>query len=688
MKNTNMKGGLSVKKRLAASGLSVCLAVSSLPIAVDADDPKEHDVPEMKAVNEISYKETLADTQNPYRGFYQAIEINYTRDKNNCTAQKEKLDDIDAYAKDYKLLHFWINLSDFSEQDMKGSNATKHTSNAYIDSSTDDVEEALTQLFEKLRANGQTAVIRFSYDYDYAGVTKDGTDDDGNYQYRTVWEPTDDAYIFQHQEKVGAVVSKYTDVIGAVECGIIGPWGEMHSSDRANKTSVKKFVAKWLAVLPEDMTVNVRTPTQFCYYSDVKLDSIDRYISAEGTDEYRVGLYNDGYLGSSSDLGTFENRDKEIKWLTSQTAHTLYGGELCAWDNNDKSAHLNNIAFLEKEAFKTHTAYLNVAWNDKVINSFKSTKYSGTDTDYNGKTTEFEYLRNHLGYRFVVRDVKMTTELSPAENFALDTTVENVGFGNLIIDEKTSVIIKGNDLEKEFKLWDLNASNGEKAQNYDATKWYSGTSVTSRDNNVMHAELDLPDDMPEGEYKVYIKIANRDSGEGEYPIRFSNEGSNVYDSTLGANFVGTVNVTEYKVRPSDSSKAESSDSSGAEASNSGSEPDSLHDIYEPDSLPDRSRPYNKPDSQNDIYEPDSLPDSRLETDSSGIEPDVDVLIGDVDGNGKVNAVDITKTAAHIKGLKHLDSYAKKRADVDRSGRINAGDISKIAAHIKGLKRLS
>ena len=62
--------------------------------------------------------------------------------------------------------------------------------------------------------------------------------------------------------------------------------------------------------------------------------------------------------------------------------------------------------------------------------------------------------------------------------------------------------------------------------------------------------------------------------------------------------------------------------------------------------------------------------------------------GDVNGDGKINAADITKIAAHIKGLKTLDEDQKKRADVNSDGNINAVDITKIAAHIKGLKKLS
>ena len=62
-------------------------------------------------------------------------------------------------------------------------------------------------------------------------------------------------------------------------------------------------------------------------------------------------------------------------------------------------------------------------------------------------------------------------------------------------------------------------------------------------------------------------------------------------------------------------------------------------------------------------------------------------LGDVDGNGKINAADITKIAAHIKGLKKLDEAKSKRADIDKNGKINSADILKIAAHIKGIKKI-
>ena len=67
---------------------------------------------------------------------------------------------------------------------------------------------------------------------------------------------------------------------------------------------------------------------------------------------------------------------------------------------------------------------------------------------------------------------------------------------------------------------------------------------------------------------------------------------------------------------------------------------------------------------------------------------VDSMLGDVNGDGKINVTDVSKTAAHVKGIKSLDINAQKSADVNGDGKINVTDVSKIAAHVKGIKPLN
>jgi uncharacterized protein YjdB len=63
------------------------------------------------------------------------------------------------------------------------------------------------------------------------------------------------------------------------------------------------------------------------------------------------------------------------------------------------------------------------------------------------------------------------------------------------------------------------------------------------------------------------------------------------------------------------------------------------------------------------------------------------LLGDVDGNGKINVGDISKLLSHIRGLNLItDEYQLLCANAN-GGKLNMGDISAIYAHIKGTKKL-
>ena len=70
---------------------------------------------------------------------------------------------------------------------------------------------------------------------------------------------------------------------------------------------------------------------------------------------------------------------------------------------------------------------------------------------------------------------------------------------------------------------------------------------------------------------------------------------------------------------------------------------------------------------------------------AALEEEAKIVKGDVNSDGKIDVTDLTKVAAHIKGVKILDEKAIKAADVNSDGKIDVNDIIKIAAHIKGKK---
>ena len=64
--------------------------------------------------------------------------------------------------------------------------------------------------------------------------------------------------------------------------------------------------------------------------------------------------------------------------------------------------------------------------------------------------------------------------------------------------------------------------------------------------------------------------------------------------------------------------------------------------------------------------------------------DNDYILGDVNNDGLINVTDISKVAAHVKGIRWMSEEEQVRADVNKDDTINVVDISRIAAHVKNI----
>ena len=65
----------------------------------------------------------------------------------------------------------------------------------------------------------------------------------------------------------------------------------------------------------------------------------------------------------------------------------------------------------------------------------------------------------------------------------------------------------------------------------------------------------------------------------------------------------------------------------------------------------------------------------------------ELSIGDLDGNGVVNATDSTTIIRYIKGYENLSEEQIKVADVDKNGTVNASDFTKVTRYLKGYEEL-
>ena len=58
------------------------------------------------------------------------------------------------------------------------------------------------------------------------------------------------------------------------------------------------------------------------------------------------------------------------------------------------------------------------------------------------------------------------------------------------------------------------------------------------------------------------------------------------------------------------------------------------------------------------------------------------MLGDINGDGKINIADVSKAYGNTKGITALDDYAMSCADMDGNGKVNVADISILYAQVK------
>ncbi len=444
---------------------------------------------------DLDYRESTETLKNPERGFYEPLGLMLKESNNHPNNYSSNL------------VHLRVGLKAFSGKfNGKGDIPL-----------TQDALNSLDKTIKNVRAGGGSVIIRFAYD-NFDGVANP--------------EPSLDM-VLKHLDQLKVIFDNNKDTIIYVELGLFGKWGEMHSSSLINTNNVNLILNKMLSIVPEDITVGVRQPGYFANFVGVNRASLASYISKKGDLSYRVGLYNDGYLGSESDLGTFANRSIETSWLKRQATHTFYGGEVVA--NFASGTPLNTVSYIEREGFITHTTYLNLRWNYTVIDSWKKSTYNGSDEVYKG-LSGFTYINNHLGYRLVLRKSDIKTNTYQLDNIEGKILVENVGFANLINKKITTIVITNGTNTYEYKI------------NFDAR------TILSKSAKEIPFNIKLNNKIPSGKYKLYLRISEYGNIDNNYKsIRFAN--NNIYNETLSGNYIGEINVLDsFKPTPTTTTK--------------------------------------------------------------------------------------------------------------------------------------
>ena len=427
------------------------------------------------------YTEINDSFDNPERGFYVPAFLKLR--ESGSTVPYDQLK--------HNLIHLRIDISDFGKDDCEISN---------------DALDALDKTLKEVKKNGGTVIVRFAYDSYFNG--------------QTVVEP-DIVTIGNHIKALSKVLEDNEPVIACVETGILGQFGEIHGSDACTLENRVSVIQYWLDNLSDKFIISVRTPTHIAEWAGVTIDELcDKGSSKKGID--RVGIFNDGYLGSGSDLGTYRNREKEIDFLESKTENTFFGGEMVAY--YDKDTPRNTAKYMSVEGFKTHTQYLNIQWNNNAIDALKSEVYSEENSVYDG-VSGFQFVETHLGYRYVLNSSDLEVD---SNNLHVYFRINNVGFGNMINDKEASLILTNDDNTYELPLKDLDIRG-----------------CLSQYRLQYESDISL-DNIVVGDYDVSLRISEY----GDYKndnnyncVRFANVESR-WNEKFGSNYLGSISVSD------------------------------------------------------------------------------------------------------------------------------------------------
>lgn len=343
--------------------------------------------------------ETLSESasilHNPCQGFYHMIRYTLADDD----PQELTEDPIREY--DLSLVLLEINLRGYRTGAISGS--------------------ALAQLDGILKAWSKSQIIlRFLYDWDGAAKAA---------------EPESLSIILTHMDQVSEVINRYVPSVYLIQGIFIGNWGEMHDSHFMDAQSFQTLITRLHEVIAPSIYLSVRTPAQWrritgLHQVPAKFPAFQDRPPIAG----RLGLYNDGMLGSWSDLGTYEDtpaapfckgtREEELSFQNQLCQYVPNGGEV-VYDTpyNDLPAAVQYLKTI-------HAAYLNADYDPRALEKWRRTAWRGQDA-FSG-CDGLSYIQAHLGYRYTVRRFALQREGFLRPRIRLRLTLENTGFGNAL----------------------------------------------------------------------------------------------------------------------------------------------------------------------------------------------------------------------------------------------------------------
>ena len=248
-------------------------------------------------------------TTNPEKGSYGLCELTHQSKDYSQYGLDTGTDSYgDAYRYEYTLCYGKIILSSFL--------------NSSIDAGT---LARIDQHFSELKVAGVKPIVRIMY-----------ANDIGESDTTLAWVET-------HLQQLQPIFDKHSGIIAWFQGGIIGAWGEWHSSSNGldtteNKVAVYDLLHTYLPASPACLKIQIRYPMIMpSLVADLISSDEDAFNDATCSKAQRLGFHNDCWMSSWHDTGTYEYngaynqaaREHWLPYLENVTRYSPYGGETC-----------------------------------------------------------------------------------------------------------------------------------------------------------------------------------------------------------------------------------------------------------------------------------------------------------------------------------------------------------------------
>ena len=364
---------------------------------------------------------------NPFCGFYQMY--GYTLSDEGSEPLRNWCDAILSH-NDSSLVLLEINLRNYSGGAI-----------------SDDALAQLEELLDTFASRNLTLILRFLYDWDGRAPET---------------EPSSRTIIQTHMEQIAPYVNRHAASILTLQSIFTGDCGEMHHTRYGSREDISALLETLSREIDPQIFLSVRTPAQLRSFTG-SCSPLPEENAFSGTPISRLGLFNDGMMGSVSDLGTYDDtplssaadpsekgtREEELAFQNQLCRYVPNGGEVVI-DNycNDLTNAIRDLSFL-------HVSYLNAGHDTAVLDKWKHTVYEGKD-GFSGQSG-YDYIAAHLGYRYLLTDAAITFDPFGDSTARLTLSMTNTGFAPSYRKYESTVTLTGDSLSQPLVFpmeWD------------------------------------------------------------------------------------------------------------------------------------------------------------------------------------------------------------------------------------------